>query len=44
LPNPEGGEEPPLIIRRYWIVERPDRHPAVDAARLTTLLAKDGQL
>lgn len=30
--------------RRYQIVDRPDRHAAVDPARLAMLLAKDGQL
>ena len=30
--------------RRYQIVDRPDRHTALDPARLAALLAKDGQL
>lgn len=30
--------------RRYQIVDRPDRHTAVDPAKLAALLAKDGQL
>jgi transposase-like protein len=32
------------MTRRYQIVDRPDRHTAVDPARLAALLAKDGQL
>src|SRR5262245_46121988 len=32
------------MSRRYPIVDRPDRRPDLDPARLATLLAKDGQL